>query len=74
MNDIDFSKHFIIRFTTKKSQHFGRYFRKIVKAGNLERYIGLNNAINALQTIKKFNGDKLTLKYRKRGRIEVWSK
>jgi hypothetical protein len=69
-----FSKHFIIRFTTKKKQHFGRYFRRIVSADNLYRYIGENNAINALETIKIFKGYKLTLRYRSFGRIEIWSK
>jgi len=71
---MNLSKHFIIRFTTRKGQHFGRYFRKLVKADHLDRYIGETNANNALQTIKKFDGDKLTLKYRTRGRVEVWPK
>lgn len=71
---MNYSKNFIIRFTTITNQHFGRYFRKIVSAKNLYKYIGENNANNALQTIKMFDGDKLTLRYRKYGRIEIWVK
>jgi hypothetical protein len=71
---MNYSKHFIIRFTTKRSQHYGRYFRRIVKSDKLYRYIGETNALNALETIKTFDGDKLTLKYRSYGRLEIWSK
>lgn len=71
---MNIEKNFIIRFTTKKDQHFGRYFRKIVNSRTLYKYIGETNAFNALQTIKMFGGDKLKLRYRSYGRLEIWSK
>lgn len=58
---MNLNKEYIIRFTTKKSQYFGRYFRKIVKSEHLPRYIGDKNALNALQSIKMFKGDKIYL-------------
>lgn len=58
---MNYTKNYIIRFTTKKSQYFGRYFRKIVGAKNLYKYVGEINANNALETLKKFKGERCKL-------------
>lgn len=59
---------------TPKKPHSYRLNRFFIGIGSLENYIGKNNASRALCKLEYFKLDKLTLKYRKFGRIEFYSK
>ncbi|MNG22990.1 hypothetical protein D3C85_322570 [compost metagenome] len=67
------NRDFRIVFTAKRIENEKRK-RIFVSANTLTLYIGKENANKLIQAIKTIKVDKVTLKYRKHGKIEIYSK
>jgi hypothetical protein len=70
---MNYNKHFLIVFTPNDKLLYSLK-RFLVSANQLYKYIGLFNSYKALQTAFLSPLGKTTLKYRKHGKLEFYSK
>lgn len=61
-------------FSPKTPENFNGRKRFIISVDKLSSYITENNALTALNQFKKCKSDKCTIKFRKYGKIEIYSK
>ncbi|MDE5515138.1 hypothetical protein KRE43_05480 [Elizabethkingia meningoseptica] len=72
MNTIYLNHHF--RFVLTYFDIYGKRKRHFVGAGRLSEYIGEKNAETIQKTAFSMKRDKHTVKFRKCGKIEIYSK
>lgn len=70
---MNYNKHFLIVFTPNDKLLYSSK-RFLVSANQLHKYIGLFNSCKALETAYLSSLYKVTLKYRKYGKLEFYSK
>ncbi len=70
---ISINNEAFIVFTPKLPHNYVNK-RFLISANRLSNYITDNNANKALQTIQNMQTDKVTLKFRKFGKIEIYLK
>lgn len=68
------NRDFRIVFQPKNPELYGGKRRFAVGANSLHKYIGLENAHNAFVRALKSKSDNVTVKLRKLGRIDFYSK
>jgi hypothetical protein len=68
------NKEFRIVFTCNKRHKLGKYMRIFIGAGSIQKYVGPDNAIKALVGALTCQQDKYTIRFRKHGRLEFYSK
>ncbi|MEA9415914.1 hypothetical protein [Flavobacterium sp. PL02] len=67
------NKDYLIVFTPlEKSKYINKRF--LVSMNQLKKYIGSNNAYKAFVKAENLKTNKLTLKYRTHGKIEIYLK
>ena len=74
MNSSKFNKNFKIVFQPKNKEKFENKRRFAVGAGRLEGYIGKSNSDVVFQKAWKSKTDKIRLKFRENGIVDVYVK
>lgn len=71
--EMNFALNFLIVFTPKQKGEFPNT-RFLVSAKQLHRYIGKENAKTALSKIENSQEDKITIKFKKHGKLNIYAK
>ena len=68
------NKHFRFVFSPKNKDRFNKRPRFLIGAGSLVSYLGERNAETVQKAALKSKTDKVTVKFRKCGKIEIYTK
>lgn len=68
------NKHFRFVYQPKQIELFQKSKRFLVDGGSISKYIGTENANKVILTALNSKTDKVTLKFRKYGKIEIYVK